>query len=103
MNTEIDINQYTPEQIKKALSDFEKTIAYRKQYRLANLEKLHAYDKAYRQAHPELERAKYNRRKDDPDFKEKRRIKNAQTYQRRKARLAVLKLEEQATGLGKLD
>ena len=103
MNTEIDISQYTPEQIKKALSDFEKTIAYRKQYRLANLEKLHAYDKAYRQAHPELERAKYNRRKEDPDFKEKRRIKNAQTYQRRKARLAAQKLSEQAIGLGKLD
>ena len=56
-----------------------------------NREKLLEKEKAYRKAHPEIERNKYNRKKDDPIFKEKRRIKNAKTYQRRKERLAAEK------------
>ncbi len=52
--------------------------------------------KAYRKAHPEIERNKYNRKKDDPIFKEKRRIKNARTCQRRKERLAAEKAAAQA-------
>ena len=91
MTSEISLNNYTTEDIKHAIKTVERYMAYRKQYYAANREKLIAKEKEYRKAHPEVERNKYNRKKDDPIFKEKRRIKNAKTYQRRKERLAAEK------------
>ena len=93
--TEINISDYTVNEIKEALAKVQHTKAYRKHYYQANREQLLEKEKAYRKAHPEIERNKYNRKKDDPIFKEKRRIKNAKTYQRRKERLAAEKMKEQ--------
>ena len=95
MTSEINLDNYTTEDIKHAIKTVERYAAYRKEYYVANREKLIEKEKAYRKAHPEIERNKYNRKKDDPIFKEKRRIKNAKTYQRRKERLAAEKLAAQ--------
>ena len=93
MTAETNISDYTINEIKDALAAVEHTKAYRKEYYAANREQLLEKEKAYRKAHPEIERNKYNRKKDDPIFKEKRRIKNARTYQRRKERLAAEKTQ----------
>ena len=91
MTAEINISDYTINEIKEALAKVQHTRAYRKNYYQSNREQILEKEKAYRKAHPEIERNKYNRKKDDPIFKEKRRIKNAQSYQRRKERLAAQK------------
>ena len=91
MTTEININDYTIREIKEALAKVEHCKTYRRQYYQDNREKLLELEKAYRKAHPEIESNKYNRIKDDPVFKEKRRIKNAKAYQRRKERLVAEK------------
>ncbi len=98
MTTEINICDYTIHEIEDALTKVQHVITYRKNYYQANREQLLVKEKAYRKAHPEIERNKYNRIKDDPEFKEKRRIKNARTYQRRKERLAAEKLAAQDSG-----
>ena len=95
MTAEINISDYTINEIKEALAKVQHIKAYRKNYYEANREQLLEKEKAYRKAHPEIERNKYNRIKDDPVFKEKRRIKNARTYQRRKERLAAEKAAAQ--------
>ena len=55
------------------------------------------------EANPNLDKEQYERKKNDPDFKEKLRAKNAIAYQRRKARLIAQKLAEQSKGLETLD
>ena len=95
MTAEINISDYTMNEIKEALAKVQHIITYRRNYYQANREQLLVKEKAYRKAHPEIERNKYNRKKDDPEFKEKRRIKNAKMYQRRKERLAAEKAAAQ--------
>ncbi len=84
MTAEINICGYTIHEIEDALAKVQHIVTHRKNYYQANREQLLEKEKAYRKAHPEIERNKYNRIKDDPIFKEKRRIKNARAYQRRK-------------------
>ena len=98
MTTEININDYTIREIKEALAKVEHSKTYRKEYYQANREELLAKEKAYRKAHPDIERNKYNRKKDDPRFREKRRVKNAKSYQRRKERLAAEKAAAEEKG-----
>ena len=98
MTTEINICDYTIHEIEDALAKVQHVITYRKNYYQSNREQILEKEKAYRKAHPEIERNKYNRIKDDPIFKEKRRIKNAKTYQRRKERLAAEKAAAQEKG-----
>ena len=100
MTAEINISDYTINEIKEALAKVQHTKAYRKNYYQSNREQILEKEKAYRKAHPEIERNKYNRKKDDPIFKEKRRIKNARTYQRRKERLAAEKAAAEQATLG---
>ena len=98
MTTEINICDYTIHEIEEALAKVQHIKTYRRQYYQDNRDKLLELEKAYRKAHPEIEKNKYNRIKDDPVFKEKRRIKNAKSYQRRKERLAAEKLAAQDSG-----
>ena len=98
MTTEINICDYSIHEIEEALAMVKRTKTYRKQYYQANRELLLEKEKVYRKAHPEIERNKYNRKKDDPIFKEKRRIKNAKSYQRRKERLAAEKAAAEEKG-----
>ena len=52
-----------------------------------------------REANPNLDKEQYERKKKDPDFKEKLRVRNAAAYQKRKALLIAQKLTEQAEAL----
>ena len=96
-------NGYSQEMINKLIETDIKLKAYRKDYYQNHTEYFKDKKKQYRAERPEVEKAWVDRVKHTDAYKERIKRKNAAVYQRRKARLAAQKLEEQAKGLETLD
>ena len=103
MAESIDITNYTETQLKKIIRSYTLRAEGKKRYYENNKERFKENMRKQREANPNLDKEQYERKKNDPDFKEKLRAKNAIAYQRRKARLIAQKLAEQSKGLGSLD
>ena len=56
MSSDINLRNYTTEEIKNALRTVERMAAYQKQYYAGNRETLLEKEKAYRKTHPENEK-----------------------------------------------
>ena len=67
MTSEINLENYTTEDIKKAIQTVERYAAYRKKYYADNREKLIEKEKAYRKANPEA----HNEKKEDNTIERK--------------------------------
>ena len=101
---EIDVKNYTEDQLKKIIRSYTLRADGKKRYYENHKERFKENMRKQREANPNLDKEQYERKKDnDPEFKDKIRAKNARAYQKRKARLAAQKLEEQAKGLQTLD
>ena len=93
----------TQDEINKLIQADIKQQAYRKEYYQKHSDYFKEKKKQYRAEKPEVEKAWVERVKHTDAYKERIKKKNAAVYQRRKARLAAQKLEEQAKGLQTAD
>ena len=103
MAESIDNNNITEDHLKKTIRSYTLRAEGKRRYYENAKERFKENMRKQREANPNLDKELYERKKDDPDFKEKLRAKNAIAYQRRKARLIAQKLAEQSKGLETLD
>ena len=103
MNDTIEIKNFTEDQLKKIIRSHTLRVEGKERYYEAHREQFKESMRKQREANPNLDKEQYERKKNDPDFKEKLRVRNAAAYQKRKALLLAQKLAEQAEALETLD
>ena len=103
MNDTIDIKNFTEDQLKKIIRSHTLRAEGKKWYYEAHRERFKVNMRKQREANPNLDKEQYERKKNDPDFKEKLQVRNAAAHQKRKALLLAQKLAEQAEALETLD